>query len=944
MNRNKRLQRREEMKKKEEEAVRLLPRSVRWKLHLNLLSHPKLTPKLTESESSTIQNEKDLDSSDTSLNFSETTAEDVPDASDKSYDYLLKVEEANQKKIAQQRTRYENLSRKHYWSCSPLTIIKDTKEATPTDSALTERTNEGKMKKRMSVGDLPLNLESSDLELSGDTCNNRRKSISFMDLNELKASLGTEEYTTRSKHVDDAAADDMINSQKIEKDKVLPWPTETAEEKSDLKKETIDDPLSVLALMEETNAKKQKETELEYKRQKARMQRYASHVQHRENLHEQPPVTITDTGGACAGSRWNDYYSSREVLSVIEKDLNRLPPDHHLCYHCMKQRHDENYVFVKATIEETSTDNPSHVETGGHRGMVSKQSEIHNDDSNPQPSEFSEIFNLMETMNKDEESVKRSREERSNKLSEILFVYAKEHPALGYRQGMHEILSLVCLCLELDIYFDRKKESELNDKIEDESKSSDTDIQFLRSHLRSVLDYNKLMHDAYTIFEAIMAQLSPGYDVVSTKQYKDKAKASCSMEQMGISILEKLRDVAGDNTLYTIMTEVNVPPQLYCTRWVRLMFSREVVGWENVMKLWDVFFHLTTSHGQNRLQPTITLMNVLECTASSMIQLLRNKLLPGSKLDSNDNGEIHHLMEDYDPNESINILMNYPPLKDISPLVRNLYAMIAQEQESKLMKNHRGLRRVGTFVSASSRNISGVFRRNSNDEANGPILHDATMAQVITTSSSNKYEQNLGQRNYDETAHRLPIHENPNGIGNAMHNFSRSIRGAWGHLDNTFQNLINDQPGSPSSRGQSVAALNSNQRNRDHRTVHNRNTTPRSNGTKIHAPSVLSNSESSQVSPTIENKSSDEIKINENQKDALEPTDFGALASKLDSSVATLVDFLNTSVKDATNNPQGSPEQFSVSQNVWDALSDIQAVKKNLHKHANNDKNSTSEF
>ncbi len=78
-------------------------------------------------------------------------------------------------------------------------------------------------------------------------------------------------------------------------------------------------------------------------------------------------------------------------------------------------------------------------------------------------------------------------------------------------------------------------------------------------------------------------------------------------------------------------------------------------------------------------------MNVLQCTASSMIQLLRNKLLPGSKLNSNENGEIHHLMEDYDPNESDNILMNYPPLKDISPLVRNLYAMIAQEQESKLI-------------------------------------------------------------------------------------------------------------------------------------------------------------------------------------------------------------------------------------------------------------------
>ena len=51
-----------------------------------------------------------------------------------------------------------------------------------------------------------------------------------------------------------------------------------------------------------------------------------------------------------------------------------------------------------------------------------------------------------------ETSLRRSRSERSDVLSEILFVYAKEHPAMGYRQGMHEILSYCYLVLEIDIY------------------------------------------------------------------------------------------------------------------------------------------------------------------------------------------------------------------------------------------------------------------------------------------------------------------------------------------------------------------------------------------------------------------------------------------------------------------------------------------------------------
>ncbi len=39
----------------------------------------------------------------------------------------------------------------------------------------------------------------------------------------------------------------------------------------------------------------------------------------------------------------------------------------------------------------------------------------------------------------------------AEQLSHMLFVYAREHPELGYQQGMHEILSYVLLALEMDV-------------------------------------------------------------------------------------------------------------------------------------------------------------------------------------------------------------------------------------------------------------------------------------------------------------------------------------------------------------------------------------------------------------------------------------------------------------------------------------------------------------
>lgn len=249
-----------------------------------------------------------------------------------------------------------------------------------------------------------------------------------------------------------------------------------------------------------------------------------------------------------------------------------------------------------------------------------------------------------------------SHKERTASLAELLHVHAREHPELGYRQGMHEIASYLLLVIEMDLY---------------DMESAMQSSGIVDVHTASILNANYLRNDAYTMLERVMSSLSPAYDVKHSP-----SQSSSPMEIMGRSVVSKLKDVAGDEALWQAVKAMHVSPELYCTRWVRLMFSREVLGWRNVLLLWDIFMDLITAHESIRsMEPSryakpgatlqlgqFTLMQVLESTAASMILLQRDALLEA------------------DPTESIHILMNVAPLKSILPLTATLLSMMRRLQ------------------------------------------------------------------------------------------------------------------------------------------------------------------------------------------------------------------------------------------------------------------------
>lgn len=198
-------------------------------------------------------------------------------------------------------------------------------------------------------------------------------------------------------------------------------------------------------------------------------------------------------------------------------------------------------------------------------------------------------------------------ESRVTWLREILYIYSQVHPGMGYRQGMHEIASYLLFVLELE-----------------QPQYSDHSL------------FKPMLGIAFDLLERTLEQLQTAYDV----------SGEDSLDKMSSSILNKIQQ--NDPALFQLLaTNPNIPPPpIYCTRWLRLLFSREVAGYENVFALWDVFFEYKV-------------MRVLEITSASRILLLRDALL---------NPE----------SNALDLLMNVPQLSDITPLTDTLRALMEQ--------------------------------------------------------------------------------------------------------------------------------------------------------------------------------------------------------------------------------------------------------------------------
>ncbi|KAL5003798.1 rab-GTPase-TBC domain-containing protein [Aspergillus recurvatus] len=128
------------------------------------------------------------------------------------------------------------------------------------------------------------------------------------------------------------------------------------------------------------------------------------------------------------------------------------------------------------------------------------------------------------------------------KMIDILFIYSKLNPDLGYRQGMHELLAPILWVVDRDAIEPRSREHFSPTEQDDSS-------------MLQLLDSEFIEHDAFSLFCSVMQ---------STRVYYEH------------------------NTRPS-MNALEILPQIFLTRWMRLLFGREF-PFQDMLVIWDLLF------------------------------------------------------------------------------------------------------------------------------------------------------------------------------------------------------------------------------------------------------------------------------------------------------------------------------------------------------------------
>lgn len=179
--------------------------------------------------------------------------------------------------------------------------------------------------------------------------------------------------------------------------------------------------------------------------------------------------------------------------------------------------------------------------------------------------------------------------EEQTLLQECLFTWCKENRDVSYKQGMHEIAAIVIF-----VVFQYSKEG--------------------LSHMQA---------DCDALFHALMRHLKKFYEIPPT--------GASEIVKHATRIQDELLTVL-DPELAERLRELDIEPQIYCIKWLRLMYAREF-EFEEVLSLWDTIIAADS---------TLALLDFIAC---AMLMRIRKVIL------------------DDDANAALTALIRYPSSK-----------------------------------------------------------------------------------------------------------------------------------------------------------------------------------------------------------------------------------------------------------------------------------------
>lgn len=167
-----------------------------------------------------------------------------------------------------------------------------------------------------------------------------------------------------------------------------------------------------------------------------------------------------------------------------------------------------------------------------------------------------------------------------NCLLDILFVYCKINPDVGYRQGMHELLAPILWAVERDAV----------DVGERSSGNGGDEV------LKTALDSSFIEHDTFTLFGLVMQTAKTFYDPATEAGLRNATpKPRGRPVESESAIIIRCRRIFGtllpqvDPALASHLEELEISPQIFLMRWIRLIFGREF-PFDDLLRVWDLLF------------------------------------------------------------------------------------------------------------------------------------------------------------------------------------------------------------------------------------------------------------------------------------------------------------------------------------------------------------------
>jgi TBC1 domain family member 5 len=207
-------------------------------------------------------------------------------------------------------------------------------------------------------------------------------------------------------------------------------------------------------------------------------------------------------------------------------------------------------------------------------------------------------------------------------LGDLIFVWCRENVASegsgGYRQGMHELAGVVMSVVHGDAaeFGGAKGEQGLET-------------------FKEIFDTTYVEHDTFALFSCVMEFARQWYYIPAGEKENDgDSPMLATSRRLFYDMLPK-----ADPELAAHLKRLDVLPQIFLMRWVRLLFGREF-KMEEVQRMWDLLFSFVTGKEE--------FGRVVEGTCLVMILRIRWELLEA------------------DTNGALMLLLRYPSLPEDS--------------------------------------------------------------------------------------------------------------------------------------------------------------------------------------------------------------------------------------------------------------------------------------